>query len=207
MARIALVGPDLVVTNVLRAEFGYEAPAGLFAVPSADANPGDTFNPVNGTFSRPVVTVTRRKSDLVAEVKARRSRVLAEGMPFRGKRIDVDGAARSDLNTMLITALLVETGAMHEWPEEYILGWICTDNSRLSLATAQDGIELGVAVTRWTVGLTQIARVAKDAILAAEDPDAAAEVVDWSPWEPAKRGSSEPAKPEKPEKPEKPGKP
>lgn len=182
MARIMLVGADLVVTNAVVAHAGYEAPPGFTAIASDTAGIGDTFDPVTGEFRPTVASVSSRREARLEDVRVMKQKLLDAGAPFSGKRIEMDDATRANLSGMAVTALLVSSGAIPEWPASYAQGWITLDNSRLSLPTPQDGIALAANVAGWYSGLVQYSRDAKDAVLTADDPDAAWAALDWMPW-------------------------
>jgi hypothetical protein len=182
MARILLVGSDLVVANAVLAEAGYMPPPGFVGIASETAAVGDVFDPVTGLFSSPVVSVLDRRAARLQAVQAMRQRLMDRGAPFGGKRIEMDDATRANLSGMAVTAILVLTGALPEWPASYALGWITLDNTRIALPTPQAGITLAASVAGWYSGLVQYARDAKDAVLTAEDPDMAWAALNWSTW-------------------------
>lgn len=183
MARLVLVGPDLIAANIVRAEAGYEPPQGYVAIASDAAQIGQRFDPMTGLFSRSPAQVEARRVALVAAAEVRKNAIRDAGAPYQGKRIAVDDASRANLGAVVTTALLLETGAITAWPEEYAQGWICMDNSRIPLTGPVEGIMLGMTAARWYAGLVQFCRDTKDAILAAEDPEAADAARDWSPWD------------------------
>lgn len=107
---------------------------------------------------------------VAAQVNAERDRRLAEGAPYAGKRIDVGDKGRADLSGMAVTAVAAASGSL-PWPDSYTLGWITSDNTRLPLPTAADGLALAAAVGDWYARTIQYARDLKDAALAGETID------------------------------------
>jgi hypothetical protein len=121
----------------------------------------------------PAPTLAEARAAKVAAINAQRDLVLAAGAPYGSARIAVHDGARADLSgmaayatTVLITAA---TPAPIAWPDSYALGWIATDNSRVPLPTAADGLALAAAVGAWYGAVVQHARTLKDQALAAAD--------------------------------------
>jgi hypothetical protein len=184
MARLMIVGPDLIAVGAVAGAYAsdYAPPVGLVLVPSDTAKIGDTFDPVTGEFLTPAVPLDQRRATAVAMIEAHKARLMAAGAPYAGRRVELDDASRANLNGVVTTALLMEVGAISEWPADYALGWITLDNSRIPLPTPMDGITLGLTVAHWYSGLVQFCRSAKDAVLASEAPEVVVEGLDWSPW-------------------------
>jgi hypothetical protein len=182
MARWVVVGPDLTVTNVVEAPGTWAGPgAPLVAVRTLQGDIGDTFDPVTGGFLRPVEALEARRGRRLEEIRARHAAVEAAGYPHAasGRRVAVDDMSRTNLAAMVLAALLSKLLGL-PWGAPYSEGWIAMDNVRIPLPTADAGVALGAAVGAWYGGLRQFARDAKDAVLAAADPDSVA--VDWTPW-------------------------
>lgn len=121
----------------------------------------------------PVPTMEAARVAKVEAINARRDLALSVGAPYGAARIAVHDGARADLSgmaayatTVLITAA---TPAPIAWPGSYALGWIATDNSRVPLPTAADGLALAAAVGAWYGAVVQHARTLKDEALAAAD--------------------------------------
>lgn len=181
MRRYAVIGSDLVVSNVVLAPFGWLPGLGETAVVSEAANPGDMYDPVQGVFLAPPGRLEALRAQVRDEVQTRRDSIMAAGAPYGGQRVEVDDASRANLNSVVTAAILAQMGAA-PWPEA-VQGWISLDNTIIPLPTPGDAITMGLTVLQWQAGLIQFGRALKDAVLAAEDPRAVASAADWSAWE------------------------
>ena len=180
--RMALVGPDLVVRNVVQVKEGWKVPEGLAGIESATAATRDLYDPVSGVFRSPPERLAEDRAAVVEAIQARRNELMARGAPFAGHRIEVDDASRANLGGVVTKALIAALG-FGPWPEQLKQGWIALDNERVPLPAPTDAIMLGLSVLGWYSGLIQFARDLKSSVLASEDFRGVAAAADWTPWE------------------------
>ncbi|WP_158659930.1 hypothetical protein [Niveispirillum cyanobacteriorum] len=128
---------------------------------------GWTYNPDRAQpFQRPAREPTT--DEKIASIDARCAQVLARGAPYGDRRIAIHDTGRTDLGGMATTAIAALAGAL-SWPENYALGWIAMDNTRVPLPTPADGLAVADAAARYYAAARQRARDLKDQALAAAD--------------------------------------
>jgi hypothetical protein len=183
MARVAVVGPDSRVLNLVEAPAGWQPPADQTTVP-ADATVaiGDTWNPATQKFTRTPTPIEARRAAKLARIMTERAALLAAGAPCDGHRIEVDDPSRANLGGMATTAALALLGVV-PWPNAYAQGWITLDNGRIPLPEPRSAIALAATAGEWYGGVVQRGRDLKDAVLAAADPDTV--TISWAPFDAA----------------------
>lgn len=109
------------------------------------------------------------KSARIADVEAKVRAMLDAGYPHAPNlHVALTDRSRTDLGAMATTAGFARL-AIVPWPESYQRGWITIENTRIPLATPEDGIALAAPVGAYYGAIIQHGRDLKDAILAASD--------------------------------------
>src|SRR5690606_37871128 len=117
----------------------------------------------------------RARAAALSTIEQRLVAEMAAGAPYGELHIALHDGSRADLSGMAATALAAAAEQV-PWPDDYALGWISVENTRIPLPTPADGLALAAAVGQRYAALRQAARTLKDAVLAAEDAAAVAAI-------------------------------
>lgn len=118
-----------------------------------------------------------RRAAMDAAVRREFDRRVAAGMPYAGKRIQIDDGSRINLSGLAAAAGLAAGGG--EWADAYAAGWITADNTRLPLPSPADALALAAAAGACYAGLRQRRRDLLDAVAVAEAPEAVDVAAGW----------------------------
>lgn len=109
------------------------------------------------------------KSSKILAVEAAVESLLMAGYPYASDlHVALTDSSRTDLGAMATTAGFARLNIV-PWPESYQRGWITIENTRIPLATPDDGIALAAPVGAYYGAIRQRGRDLKDAILNAAD--------------------------------------
>jgi hypothetical protein len=132
---------------------------------------------VTATYTVAPLPLDARRTALEAAVRREFDGRLAAGMPYAGKRIQIDDPSRINLSGLAAAAALAAAGGA--WPESYAAGWITADNTRLPLPTPADALALAAAAGAYYAALRQRRRDMLDAVAAAAAPETVDIAVGW----------------------------
>lgn len=170
--RYALVDGGAVVNIVVwDGGDGWAPPAGTEAVAcGAEVAIGWTWD--GAAFAAPPVpppTLQQRKAALLRAVAAEYDGRIAAGVPYEGKRLQLDTESRTNLQGVVNYADKTVAGEPgFVWPPAMAeKGWRMKDNSYLPMPTPQDIYALAGAAALYFMGLRYAAAAHKDAIVAA----------------------------------------
>lgn len=128
----------------------------------------------DGAFSPPPVappTLQQRKAALLQAVGAEYDARVAAGVPYEGKRLQIDTESRTNLQGVVNYADKTVAGVPgFVWPPAMIQkGWRMKDNSYLPMPAPEDIYALAGAAALHFMGLRYAAAAHKDAIVVATE--------------------------------------
>lgn len=148
------------------------------AVPRPTPGRGEAVDKTpNGWVIRPMTEdewaelLAAERAEVLAKIDEKARQLREAGAPYMGKIIDFHTEKEwNRILAMTVSAYMATSGFL-PWPEEYQLGWITRDNSRIPLPLPTDGMSLASRVIDWENQITNNARNLKDRVNAGEEVD------------------------------------